>query len=438
MVTAIIGVGEIVRDFGLSSAAVQARTLSDGQRSNLFWINAGIGLALTAVVCLCSGLIAAFYDDPRLVAVTLALSSTFFINGLMTQYKANLNRSMRFVALTGIEVGGQAIGLVTGVGLALAGWGYWSLVAQQLAQILVQLVALVIATRWIPRLYDRSEPVREFLSYGASLMGVMLLSYASNHVDSIVIGARFGPTSLGIYNRAFQLMVLPLYQINAPMTRVALPVLSRLQDEKERYRAFLLTGQTAMLTVVSFLLGFAAAQAPAVILISLGDQWGEAAPIFQILTIAAFFTMAGYATHWVYLSLGLTNQSLRISFVTRPLMILAVLLGSVWGVQGVAWAYAVSVAISWPINLWWLARVSDAPVGTIAANGSRTIVIYLVACAASWLSTVWIPASQPWAALAVGGAAMVATLGLTALVLPAYREDLVRTASILKYLRKRN
>lgn len=437
MVMAVTGIAEVVRDFGLGSAAVQARTLSRGQRGNLAWLSSGIGLALGLLVLAASPLLAAFYDEPRLQPVAAALSLTFVLNGVMTQYKADLQRTLRFGWLTGLELGGQAVGLGTAIVLAANGAGYWALVAQQVVQLAAQLVLLLVVCRWLPGRWARDEPVRPFLTFGANLVGGQMLAYASNNVDSVVIGSTLGPGPLGLYNRAFQLLVLPLYQINAPVTRVALPVLSRLVDDPPRYRHYLLTAQTAMLNLVSAILAFAAAQAPAVVLVALGPQWLETAGLFQVLGLAGFFTMAGYACYWVYLSQGLTREHLRLSLVTRPLQIVMILAGAQWGLYGVAWAYTAAVVLQWPANLWWLRHVSDAPVGQIWRNGARTVLVYGWALVASAAATRWLTSDSPWLALAVGAAALLAALALAALVVPAYRRDLRTLAGIRQQLRGR-
>ncbi|ADG73653.1 polysaccharide biosynthesis protein [Cellulomonas flavigena DSM 20109] len=435
MVMAVIGVADLLRDFGLGSAAVQARTLSVAQRSNLLWLSTGIGAALGLLVLVTSPLLAAFYDEPRLQPVAAALSVTFVLNGVMTQYKADLQRRLRFAWLTGLELAGQAVGIVTAVALAAGGAGYHALVAQQVVQLAAQLVGLLLVCRWLPRRWSREAPVRPFVSFGAHLMGGQVLAYASNNVDSVVIGSTLGPGPLGVYNRAFQLLVLPLYQLNAPVTRVALPVLSRLVDDPVRYRQFLLTGQTAMLNLVSAVLAFAAAQAPAVVLVALGPRWSQTAGLFQVLAVAGFFTMAGYACYWVYLSRGLTREHLRLSLVTRPVQIVLVVAGAQWGLYGIAWAYALATALQWPANLWWLHRVTDAPVGQIWRNGARTVLVYGWALVASATATRWLPAGSTWTALAVGAVALGAALALAALVVPAYRRDLQTVAALRRQLR---
>ncbi|HYI34705.1 MAG TPA: lipopolysaccharide biosynthesis protein [Glaciibacter sp.] len=434
-VMAIIGIGEVFRDFGLSSAAIQSRELSRNQKDNLFWINALIGLVLTSAALLCSPLIAGLYGDDRLGPLTQVLAFTFLLNALATQFRADLNRNFRFFALTTSEIGAQVGGLVVGIVMALNGYGYWSLAGQQVSQGLLMLIILIPVTRWFPRGFHRGTETMHFVRFGSNVFGTQLLGYASRNVDSVVIGATLGPGPLGLYNRAFQLLLLPLNQINAPSTRVALPVLSRLQDDRDRYAQFIILGQRVMLHLVTFILAFAAAQATPIIAITLGRQWLESAPIFQILSVAGFFQAAGYATYWVFLSKGLMRQNLYYSLVSRPLLIGLVLLGSLWGVHGVAAAYSIGMGLAWPLSLWWIHRVSDAPAGRMFVAGVRAIVGYGLAAVASYASTLWVPSSQPVVSLAVGLGALIATVAVLALVWPAFRRDIQSIIQSRKFLR---
>lgn len=434
-VTAIIGVGEVFRDFGLSSAAIQARELSRNQKDNLFWINAVIGLGLTSIAILGSPLIAGLYGDDRLGPLTQVLAFTFLLNGLATQFRADLNRNLRFFALTASEIAAQVGGLTIGIIMAISGFGYWSLAGQQVSQGVLMLVLLIPVTRWFPRGFHRGTEIGHFVRFGSNVFGTQLLGYASRNTDSVVIGATLGAGPLGLYNRAFQLLLLPLNQINAPSTRVALPVLSRLQDDRERYAQFITLGQRIMLHLVTFILAFAAAQATPIIAITLGSQWLASAPIFQILSVAGFFQAAGYATYWVFLSKGLMRQNLYFSLISRPLLIGLVVVGSFWGLYGVAAAYSLGMAVSWPLSLWWISRVSDAPAGRLFVAGLRAVVAYGFAAGVSWAATLWVPAGEPVVSLAVGFGALVATVALLALVWPAFRRDVRSIAESRRFLR---
>lgn len=433
MVIAVVGIGEVLRDFGLSSAAIQASSVSAAQRSNLFWINSSIGLALSAAVVAGAPWIAVFYDQPLLEPIAQALAVTFLLNGLATQFRAQLNRDMRFGRLAIVEIAGQVVGLVVGVVLALKGYGYWALVAQQVSHALAMLMLYAALSGWWPGLPRRCAGMGSFLRYGWNLMLTQLIGYASRNVDALVIGQRFGAEALGLYNRAYQILMLPLNQINAPATTIALPVLSRLKAEPQRYNAFLLHGQAALLHVVVGVFAFACAQAEPLILLVLGPQWAGAVPIFQILAIGGAFQAAGYATYWVFLSKGLTGSQLRFVMVTRVVIIAAILIGSLWGVFGVAVACAAGLGFKWLLGLYWI-RDSGAPAGAMLRNGLLLLAAYSLCAAVSALVTAQFAASMP-ASIALGAAAMLATFGLLCAVWPAFRASVaavIRSRSLLR------
>ena len=434
-VAAIIGVGEVLRNFGLSSAAIQVRNLSRHQKNNLFWINSLIGLALMLIAALFSPLIAALYGDDRLVLLTQVLAATFLLNGLATQFRADLNRNFHFLALAGSEVGAQVGGLVVGIVMAVNGFGYWALAGQQISQGIFTLIILVPVTNWFPGWYHRKAPMRHLIMFGSNLAGTQLLGYASRNTDTIVIGATLGAGPLGLYNRAFQLLLLPLNQINGPSTRVALPVLARLQDDQPKYDRFILLGQTIMLHAVTIVLAFSCAQALPIISIALGSRWLGSAPIFQILAIAGFFEAAAYATYWVFLSKGATRQNLYFALTTRPLLIAFVLLGSLWGVYGVAAGYSLGVALIWPIGLWWISRATNAPARAMFLAGVRAILGYGFVTGISWAAVQWIPIELPFARVALGSVALLAAIGVVMLIWPTFRRDVRSIAQARSFLR---
>ncbi|WP_434027706.1 lipopolysaccharide biosynthesis protein [[Pseudomonas] boreopolis] len=435
MVTAIVGVAEILRDFGLSSAAIQARHVSREQRDNLFWINSGIGLVLSVAVFASAHAIASFYAEPALVTISQALAVTFLLNGMTTQYRAHLSRGLRFGQVALSDVGAQVAGLAAGVAAALLGWGYWALVLQQVVQAFVNLAIAAACSRWLPRGYRRDAAMGGFLSFGWNLMAAQLLGYASRNVGQVIIGARTGAEALGLYNRAFQLLMMPLNQINAPATTVALPVLSQLQDERERFGAFLVRGQTVMVHLIVALFAFACAQALPLIVLVLGEQWRDAVPLFQVLTLGGIFQAAAYAAYWVFLAKGLMRQQLVYSVVSRVLLIACILVGSWWGVMGVAASYSIGLLLLWPLSLVWIGRISDAPAAALFNNGLRALAGYGAAAALSWYVS-WRIGGPLWQVLGIGCAAMA--LGCVAVFLawPAFRRDVMAIVDIRKLMRE--
>ena len=424
MVLSLVGIGEIFRDFGLSTAAVQAETLSKAQRTNLFWLNTGIGATLSLIVFCSAGLIAAFFGEPLLTPIAQALSLTFLINGVATQYRADLNRHMKFGSLALSDVLAQGVALVAAVIFALLGAGYWALVAQQITQVTTVLVLVVCFGRWLPGLWRRKVPLKGFLKFGWNLMGTQLIGYASNNLDSIIIGLRFGASPLGIYNRGFSLLMSPLSQLRAPTTTVALPVLSRLQHDEERSGRYIKRGQIALGYSIVPGLAFVGGAAVPLVNLLLGDAWAEVAPILALLAVAGAFQTLSYVGYWVYLSRGLTSQLLRYTMVTFVIKAVCILGGSNWGIVGVAAGYALAPALCWPLSLWWLNRITVLPMRSLLLGALRIVSLAAVAGGAAFV-TSWLLRAEPSVlALVAAGGAVLACYGVGALLFSRIREDI--------------
>lgn len=432
-VLVIIGLGEIFRDFGLTNAAVQAKTLSDVERSNLFWLNALIGVVLTILTVVVSPAVAAFYGDQRLTALTAVLSVTFLMNGVGTQLRADFNRTLAFGKLSFAEIAGQVLGLAAGVVMAVLGSGYWSLAGQQLVQAATTLALLWGMGRFRPQRYHRSVSMRRFVGFGLDVVGSQLLGYAGKNTDTVVIGTMLGAGPLGIYNRAFQLLALPLTQINAPSTRVALPVLSSLQDEPARFRRYLLAGQAVMMHLVLGVFSWSVALAAPLLLLLLGPHWTASVPLFQILAISGVFTTAGYSTYWVFMAKGLTRSLLMWQLVTRPVVIGVVLLGAFGGLSGVAIAYSAVAVAMWLLGLIWIARVSDAPAMAMFTGGLVATAGYALPTAAAWIVASLLGTGLM--SIALGTLTWLAALALVLAVWPAFRRDALVVLHVARTMR---
>ncbi len=371
MAMVVISFADIFRDFGFSAAAVQAKVLTTAQRTNLFWANTGIGLILTLAVWATAGTVAKAFGQPSLTTVMWVLGPVFLINGAATQYRASLSRALRFGSVAWTEVLAQVVGLGVGVAAALSGWGYWSLLTMQLVSATLILVVLVLVARWLPGAPRRGQDMGPLLRFGTFLVGSQLVTYASNNIDTIVLGRRFGPETVGIYDRPYRLLMLPLAQIRAPSTTVAIPVLSRLQDDDARYGAFLLRGQLALGYVLVVPLGFVAGAAVPVVGVFLGSQWEASAPVLALLAISAGLRTLAFVGYWVYLSKGLTRDLLWFSMFDAALKIVLVLLFARWGLLGVAGAVALTPALTWVLSFVWLSRLTTIPLNGLLLGGLR-------------------------------------------------------------------
>ncbi|UZX04338.1 lipopolysaccharide biosynthesis protein [Arthrobacter sp. CDRTa11] len=438
MATAIVGVAEVLRDFGLAPAAIQAKSLSAAERSNLVWANSGLGLLLGGLVTGAAWPIGALYGDSRLVPVVLALAPIFFINGISSQFRADLSRGMHFSSLAKIEIVAQVLAITVGVGTALMGLGYWAIVCQQVVQALSVLIMVIYSAPWRLRKYDRTVSLRPFLKYGSSLLGTQLLVYATSNLDSVLIGARFGSAQLGLYNRAFQMLVLPLNQISSPATRVALPVLSRIQSDESEFHRFVLRGQLCLTWLVLPAFGFVAVNSHSVVVLLLGEHWAAASTIFSLLAVGGMFQTLSYTTYWIFLAKGLTASNLRFALITRTIMLAALVWGALFSVHAVAAAYSLSLLLIWLFGLIWIARAGEFKSVKAFTQGLGTLVLVAVSSAAAYFTSHYFGDLISPYRLLVSGGAFITAFCVLCMAVPFWRRQAFDIIKILRLIRRRS
>ena len=345
MATVVVSFVQYFKDLGLSAATIQRSEINHSQVSTLFWINLGVSCLVALIIALLAPAIAHFYHEPRLRGITLGLAINFIFGGLTIQHQALLRRQMQFTSLAKIEVISIAIGIITAIIAAYYGLNYWALVLMLLATAISNTVGVWSACRWRPGLPRRGSGVRSMLAYGGNLTGFSLVNYFSRNLDNILIGRRWGSEQLGLYAQAYKLLLLPIQQINSPITSVALPTLSSLQTEPEKYSRYYFKAILLITTLGMPIVGFMFAAADKMILLMLGQQWLGAVPLFKFLMPAAFVGTFNVAPGWVFQSLGRTDRYFRIGTLIAIINTMIFLVSVRWGAIGVAIAYGLSQPI---------------------------------------------------------------------------------------------
>ncbi|TKJ38342.1 MAG: lipopolysaccharide biosynthesis protein [Planctomycetes bacterium B3_Pla] len=363
MVAAVTGFVAMFKDMGLSMATVQKAEINHGQISTLFWINVVLSLCVMLVIAALAPAIAWFYNEPRLTWITLALAGAFIFGGLTVQHQALLRRQMHFGILAAVEITSMTVSILAAIISAFCGAGYWSLVIMQLAGAVTHTVAVWFACEWRPGLPVRRSGVREMLAFGGNLTGFNLMNYFARNADNLLIGKFWGPGQLGLYSKAYALLMLPLQQITGPVAAVAIPTLSRLQNDPERYRRYYYRAISMIAFITMPLVAMLAALSHEVITIVLGKQWTDSAIIFKVLAFAAIFQPIWSTIGWIYVSLGQTKRLMYWGLVMVPLIVISFLIGLPWGGLGVATSYTLCyLSLIMVPSFWYAFRYSPVSV----------------------------------------------------------------------------
>jgi O-antigen/teichoic acid export membrane protein len=380
MVAVVIGFVSMFKDLGLSTATIQRAKINNAQISTLFWINVALSLGVMLVTAAISPLIARFYHEPRLVLITIAYGCGFLLGGLTVQHEALLRRQMRFTALAGAEVFSIVASVVTAITMARRGAGYWSLVGGALSLNLAYLLGIWILCRWRPGLPVKNSGVRSMLLFGGNFTAFSVLNYFARNLDNMLIGWYWGAAALGLYAKAYQLLLLPLDQINSPITAVAVPALSRLADDPERYRQAYLRILEKIAIMTMPLMVFMIATSDWLVQILLGPKWVGVSRIFALLAIAGFVQPVTSTTGWLFLTQGRPHHMFQWGLIGSSLIVASIVVGLPWGAVGVATSYSVGfICITAPLLLWFVGRAG--PVRAINIYVAVAPIVFASLCA---------------------------------------------------------
>lgn len=329
-------------DVGLGTGLVQRPSISERDRSTVFWTGAAIGVVLVTVGIAISGALASFFHEPEVRTLFIAVSISFMFPALQTVPAALLQRSMDFRAITIRSVGASAGASIVGIVGALIGWGAWALIAYQLALGFLSTVLLWTTVHWRPRFMFSRESLRNLGGFGIKLFGARSLEYVQGNADNILVGRYLGASALGLYSVAYNVILLPLERLFVPLQSTLFPAFSRIQDDRERLAAvWLRIVRVVAALVVPAMLGLIVI-APDFVSVVLGDHWNGCVRVVQLLALVTMmmgFTAVGERT---LLARGLAGMLLRISALRCVLAVAAFVAGLHWGIVGIAFFYTVS------------------------------------------------------------------------------------------------
>jgi O-antigen/teichoic acid export membrane protein len=353
MVAVVTGFLGLFRDAGLGMATIQRLEVTHDQTSTLFWINVVVGAILAILCAALAPLLVAFYHEPRLYWVAVVSGAMFMLNGLAAQHAALLQRGMRFVTQAKIDVLSLAVGSAAGIVMALLGCRYWSLVGMAITTSMIGAAAQWLAVSWIPGPPRRRSGIQSMLHFGGIATCNSFVVYLTMNAEKMLLGHFWGADALGLYGRAYQLVTLPVQQLNGAVSGVAFPALSRMQHDSQRFiRSFLMSYSLLISFTVPITIT-CALFADEIVRIVLGAKWMEAAPIFRLLAPVALVLAVVNPLSWLVSSLGRMGRALSISTAAAPFVILGIVLGMSHGPKGVALGYSSALTLLLiPIAAW--------------------------------------------------------------------------------------
>ena len=292
MAGVVLRFGSYFAEMGLGHALVQRAEVDGDDVRAAFTASLGLGVAVAGLAWLGAPLAVLFLKNPAVVPLVRVQALGFVLVGLGATATSLLRREMRFEALAKAEVVAYVLGYGgVGVTLAVLGLGVWSLVLASLAQqFFVALLNYFVARHSVRFIFQRA-PYGRLLGYGSRVSVVGFLEFINGNLDTLLIGRLLGSVLLGIYNRAYMLLYLPMYFLTNSLARVAFPAFSKIQDDLPRTRALYLASSTLVATLVLPLCAGVAVAAPELVQVLLGPRWAASVPILRVLCFSIPLSM---------------------------------------------------------------------------------------------------------------------------------------------------
>jgi PST family polysaccharide transporter len=392
MVAPILAFVNTVNDLGFTQAIVQRREITPQQISALHWMNLAVSILLAVLLIAVSPLVSAVYHEPRTGQILCVMATLVILSALNMAPTAILLRELRFVPHVLRDVGAAAVGVAVTVGAALLGLSFWSLVLGQLATSVTSLALLYRFTRWRPSPPRREAGAGALFRFGANLTVVNIAGYFSTFADNLLIGGLLGKVQLGLYDRSYNLVVQPVNQLMSPVSRVAIPLLSRLTDQPDLYRrTYLNLVRIALLFTTPAMIACTTLPLQTVHFL-LGAKWDAAAPVFAWICLGGITAPIFYTTSWLYVTQARTGRQATAAIASAAIGVTSFVLGVRWGIQGVAACSAAAfVLLQTPLMLVGctrsgLVRLADVAKALLPLAVAGGLTALILTAASPWVS----------------------------------------------------
>ncbi|TXD47751.1 lipopolysaccharide biosynthesis protein [Polaribacter sp. IC073] len=335
MIAVFIAVSNSIVDSGFSSALIRKVDIKNRDYNTVFYFNMVLGVILYILLYFSAPLISRFFNEPILIAVTRVMGLLLIINSFGIVQRTLLIKEVDFKTQTKVSLIASISSGVIGIGMAVAGYGVWSLVAQQVIRQLLNSIFLWVFNTWRPVFEFSKASFKELFGFGSKLLVSGIIDTLYSNIYYVVIGKYFSANELGLFTRAKQFSLFISGNLTSIVQKVSYPLLCNIQNEsndellKKTYQRII---KATMLVTFSCMLGLAAVAKPLILLL-IGEKWLPSIIFLQILCFAAML----YPLHAINLNMlmvkGRSDLFLKLEIIKKIIGIAPVVIGIFYGIE---------------------------------------------------------------------------------------------------------
>ncbi len=356
MIQVFLSFSQLFIDSGFSKGLIQKKDRTEIDYYTVFIFNMAIAIGLYIVFFFAAPFIAEFYNEPQLTVLTRVISLNLLFSSLSIVQRTRLTIALDFKTQTKVGLLAVVISGITGVVCAYSGLEVWALVASGLVSSIVVSLSLMWFSRWTPKFQFSVESFKKMFSYGSKLLANDILTSIYYNLANLVIGKKYTAADLAFYNRGFSLTQFPSVNIAETMNRVIFPVLTRLQDDRQKlieaYTKYLHLSNYIILPLMMLLLVLA----HPLIEVLLTEKWLMAVPYIQIFSLNFMLYATLLQSGNPVLAIGHSGILLKYQFVKRTVSFVILIISLGISVTAVCWGVLLSTAFEVAINMYVLKK----------------------------------------------------------------------------------
>lgn len=384
IITIFIAISTSIIDSGFSNALIRKVRVQRIDYNTVFFFNIVVSVALYLVLWVAAPAISLFFKEAILTDVLRLIGGVLVINALGIIPRTILVKNIDFKTQTKVSVIASVGSGVVGIGMALTGWGVWSLVWQQLSRQALNTLFLGLFCRWIPVWEFSMKSFKEMFSFGYKLLLSGLLDTIYKDIYYVIIGRFYSSAQLGQYTRAQQFNMVFSSNLTYVVQRVSFPVLSAIQEDPERLReTYRKVIKMTMLVTFACMLGLAAVAKP-LILMLIGEKWLPAVSFLQIICFSGML----YPLHAINLNIlqvkGRSDLFLKLEVIKKTIAIGPMVIGIFYGIEYMLWGGVVTSVIAYFLNSYYSAELINYPTRDQLKDILPTFAVSMLVAAGMW------------------------------------------------------
>lgn len=359
MVTVFSGFLSVFKDFGLGSSIIQKKSIVEIDKHTVFWAILVLGIILSAMLLLVAPLLPYFFQEGKITRIAIFLSPIFIIQAFGNIHESLFKKKLRFRELFYAGVISILISGLLALFLAFKGFGVWALVTQQITLHSVNTIILFVLSDYRPRFFFSYSILKEHIGFSLPLVGRDSMNYWSRNADNLLIGKYLGTLQLGIYTRAYSIMMLPISRISGMIASVLFPSFSIIQDDISKIKSIFLKILRLIAFIVFPLMGGLIIGSEHFILVILGEEWIAMNEVLKVLAIIGAIQSTTTLNGNIYLAKAKTKLAFKINVVASILLVTGFYIGSQYSLLILCYIYLAITIFMLLMHTYFISKILE-------------------------------------------------------------------------------